>query len=221
MVSKKRIGAAMLAGFLALTLSACERKNYTEEDRIRIESSDEYKNFEFGIGEHIMSIPLDKDPCKEVRQLDYHPGYKITGIGSSSSKSSFEGACVLYVNTLPVICHGSGLDRDGNIIYANFGDAIGYVKPEEEKSKFLKKFYEGEHILCVPIDHDPGRKNRQYQYREGYEAVGIATTSDKSSFDGGCIVYVNTVPVTCSLTEEKGGKEYYLSFGIPAVEKTK
>ncbi len=221
MVSKKRIGAAMLAGFLALTLSACEKKNYTEEDKIRIESSDEYLNYEFGIGEHIISIPIRDNPTREVMQLEYHPGYKITGIGSVSDKYSFDGACLLYVNNYPVMCHGTGLDQDGKIIYSNFGDAIGYVKPEEEKSKFLKKFYEGEHILCVPIDHDPTRENKQYLYREGYEIVGIAVNCDQYSFDGGCVVYVNTVPVTCSLTEEKGGKEYYLSFGIPAVEKTK
>ena len=220
MVSKKKIKAALLAAFLMLTLTACSKKNYTEEDRIRIESSDDYLRHEIGIGEHIISIPLGENPLKEVMQIDYHPGYKIVGIGAVSDKISFDGACLLFVNRYPVICHGSGLDNDGNIIYSNFGEAIGYVKPEEVKSKFLKKFYEGEHILCVPIVEDPIKENKQYPYHEGYEVVGIATTCDELSFDGACLLYVNNVPVTCSLTKEKDGKEYYLTFGVP-VEKEK
>ena len=138
MVSKKRIGAAMLAGFLALTLSACEKKNYTEEDKIRIESSDEYLNYEFGIGEHIISVPFRDNPSREVMQLDYHPGYKITGIASVSDKYSFDGACLLYVNNYPVMCHGTGLDQDGKIIK---GHADGYSKVEIH-SYLLSEGYE-------------------------------------------------------------------------------
>ena len=223
MVSKKKIKAALLAAFLMLTLTACSKKHYTEEDRIRIESSDEYKRKEFDVGKHIISIPLEEreDPRDKVMQYEYHEGYKVIGIAVTDYRGSYTGSCIMYKNDYPVICKGESLDNYGNIIYG-FGEAVGYEQQEEYKTKFLKLFYPGEHILSIPIDTEMYTELTQYQEYEGYEAVGIGGTrycDNKDSYNT-CVLYVNTKPVLCSLTEERDNKEYYLTFGEP-VEKEK
>ena len=221
MVTKRRIKAALLAAFLMLTLSACSRKNYTEEDRIRIESSDEYKRKEYDVGKHIISIPLDKneDPTEKAMQYEYHEGYKVIGMAVANYKSGYRGSCIMYKNDYPVVCKGETLDNYGNIIYG-FGEAVGYEKHEEYKTKFLKLFYPGEHILSIPSMVDLTNEMVQYQDYEGYEPVGIGLRYYGNPEDKVCVLYVNTKPVLCSLTEERDNKEYYLTFGEP-VEKEK
>ena len=81
-----------------------------------------------------------------------------------------------------------------------------------------KIFNEGEHIISVPLE-DMNNENYQIDYYDGYEVIGIATSSYgkiAGYYAGGCVLYKNTQKVKC--VEDDEGK--CTSFGIP-VEETK
>ena len=215
---KKRIKAALLAAFIALTLSSCSKKHYTEEDRLRIESSEEYNRKEYGAGEHIVSIDIN-NRTKGNKQYDYHKGYRVAGLAMHYDSHIPYDIALVYENDYPVECKGSSLDDYGNIIYADFGEPIGYEEKEEIKTKFLKLFNPGEHILSVDVDNRT-KGNKQYEYHEGYRVAGVAMRWDSHIPYDITVLYVNTEPVICAITEVKDNKEYYLSFGEP-MEKEK
>lgn len=84
---------------------------------------------EFNAGEHIISIPLNKQELENY-QIDYYDGYEPIGIASSSYghyEYSYGGGCILYTNTEKVKCIK---DENGN--YTSFG-----IPKEDAKS--LKK----------------------------------------------------------------------------------
>ena len=61
----------------------------------------------------------------------------------------------------------------------------------------------------------------QYPDYEGYEPVGIGGRYYDSLWpEKVSVLYVNTKPVICAITEVKDNKEYYLTFGEP-IEKEK
>ena len=214
MVSKRRIKAALLTAFLMLTLTACSRKNYTKEEGERIVNSESYKNKTLDIGEHTISVPYkDKDPTREIIQYPYYAGYKAVGIAAKADRGSYISSCIVYQNEYPVECHGMDLDNNGNIIY-DFGNPIGYEKPEGYQTRLLKLFNPGEHILSIPFKDDTVTKRpMQYEYHEGYEIVGVASYYYDGGNDRSCVLYVNTEPVLCAITEEKKGEERYITFG--------
>jgi len=212
-----RLKAMLVAGALAVsgaTLTGCGEK-YDGNERVFQESTQEYGADLLDVGKHIISVPI-KDPVYNIMQYNYHPGYKVVGITSSSLLYTFNGACLVYVNEYPVECNCTDVDKNGNRIYGKFGKPIGYERKETDKNEFNP----GEHIISVPIDDAPYYGITQFEYHEGYEVVGMASSSSGYFFDGGCVLYVNTVPVKCTLTKVEDGKELYLSFGTP-MEETK
>lgn len=76
-----------------------EDKEYDTTDGIK----------EFGVGEHIISIPMTKDNRYNNFYYENHDGYKIVGVEGSEINGvwyshHFTGGVVLYVNTVPVRC---------------------------------------------------------------------------------------------------------------------
>lgn len=90
-------------------------------------------NNEFGVGEHIISVPImetDDNRENEV-QYEYHEGYVVVGISTSAygkNGNVFGGGVILYKNVVPVVC---SLSEDG---YTTFGTPI-----EVEKEHLLGK----------------------------------------------------------------------------------
>ena len=167
----------------------------------------------FNVGEHIISVPV-KDLGYTIEQYEYHKGYRVVGIATSTAQYSTRGTYILYVNEYPVECHSSNVDGNGNYIYTDFGTPQGYYEEETIETETTKEFNPGEHIISIPIE-DQVYSSVEYEYHEGYEPVGIATSYRKFSYDKGCILYVNTEKVTCTKTITEDGNEQYLTFGIP------
>ena len=215
-----RLKALLLAGTIAVTsagLSGCSSDKY-EGMELRTSSSQTYDKKVFGVGEHIISVPI-KNPTSGVNQYNYHPGYKVAGIASANFSYSYAGACILYENEYPVECYSTGTDKNGNSLYESFGDPIDFSREEANKTGNTRDFGVGEHILSVEIKN-PTSDPKQYEYHEGYEIAGIATAYYGYSFGGACILYVNTEPVRCTVSGKSGNKESYLTFGTP-IEKGK
>lgn len=230
-----RLKALLLAGTILLTsssLAGCSKKNSKDKDSntkedsaIIVQDSTKY----FDIGEHIISIPIDSDESShlvpihkvfsEVKQYEYHEGYKAVGIAVSCHAYSYGGACIIYENEYPVECHSTSIDENGNSIYKDFGRPIDFQREETTKTSNTKDFNIGEHIISIPIK-DPTSEAMQYEYHEGYEVIGIATSDYAYDFGGACILYVNTQSVTCTITESSDNQELYLSFGIPLEKET-
>lgn len=90
----------------------------------------------FGVGEHIISIPIP-DPTDDVVQYVSYDGYEAIDIATSAHGrlESFAGAAILYVNTVPVKCMPTTKD-DGNYKYLTFGTPI---EPEKTLNKTSQK----------------------------------------------------------------------------------
>jgi hypothetical protein len=75
---------------------------------------------EFGVGEHILSVPISEDNRVEYYEYVSHEGYELVGIASIAvGKYNSYGCCVaLYKNTQPVNCVRN---KDG---YTSFGKPI-------------------------------------------------------------------------------------------------
>ncbi len=213
-----KLKAMLLAGAIAasgISLTGCSPK-YDGNEIIFSEKEQVYGTDVLDVGKHIISVPIKK-PFSEIEQYNYHPGYKVVGIASSSLAYSFHGACLVYENEYPVECDCTSIDDKGNRLYEKFGKPIDYVKEERNPGEFNP----GEHIISIPVG-SPYSDITQYEYHEGYEVVGMTSSSLAYSFYGAAVLYVNTVPVKCSLTKVEDGKDKYLSFGIPMeIDETK
>ncbi len=93
---------------------------------------------DFGIGEHIISVPI-KDPRNYTIQHIGYDGYEAVGIAISSYGKSdvlsnwYGGGAILYVNTEPVRCEISYYEGEKGC-YASFGTPIVL---EDNKTKIL------------------------------------------------------------------------------------
>jgi len=86
---------------------------YEKEETL---SGDNWK--EFAPGEHIISVPLEKNTSDNF-QVKYYDGYETIGIASSAYGAYAycdKGGCVLYINNEKVKCIA---DKDG--AYTSFG----------------------------------------------------------------------------------------------------
>ena len=172
----------------------------------------------FDAGEHIISVPIsEKNDIRENNvQYEYHPGYEPIGISITAwghFDNYFGGGAITYANTEKVECSSSLVDSDGNYICTDFGTPVYYNEEKYTSNNNMKVFGIGEHIISVPINEDNRLAQFQYDYHEGYEIVGIATSAwghFDNYFGGGVLLYKNTTPVQCTL-----GDHGYTTFGIP------
>ena len=220
-----RLKAMLLSGSIALTstsLAGCSNKDNSTGSNQEIVS--EVTTTHFGIGEHIISVPIS--PKNDIRfsnvQYDYYPGYEPIGISLTATgkyTNSFGGGAIIYSNVEEVECTSNLVDKNGNYLYLEFGTPM-YIESEYGSNGNIKEFNVGEHIISIPIDEDNRSNNFQYEYHEGYEVVGIATTATgqyTNIYGGGVLLYKNITPVKCTR-----GDNGYTSFGIPLeIEKTK
>ena len=220
-----RLKAMLLTGVIAITCSAltgCGDEIDTHTDSKQAIVVQEVTK-RFGVGEHIISVPIKKDVRDKNFQYEYHPGYEPVGISLTAYGqlySAFGGGAIIYTNNREVECSTSITDGHGNNTFLDFGIPVEYIQEVDLNNDDIKAFDVGEHIISVPIKKDVRDKNFQYEYHEGYEVVGIAATAQGRSFNGyggGIVLYKNIVPVKC-IHDDNG----YTSFGIPfEVEKTK
>ncbi|MDE5888521.1 MAG: hypothetical protein K2H20_00720 [Bacilli bacterium] len=86
----------------------------------------------FGVGEHIISIPIP-DPTNDNVQYQPYEGYEAIDIATAcyGRLKGFSGAAILYVNTVPVKCVPTN-ERNGNYQYLTFGTPI---EPEKVLNK--------------------------------------------------------------------------------------
>ena len=211
-----RLKAMLIAGMMCLTsstLTGCGSKDNKSEDLNAPEST-----VCFDVGEHIISVPIEENFKFDNFQHEYYEGYEPVGI-SLATHASFLGSTnvkgtIIYSNVEEVNCSSSLIDEDGNYLYLDFGTPLYYSYDENDfKSKGnIKEFDIGEHIISVPITEDNRNNNMQYDYHEGYEVVGMATTmsSDFPTVFDGVLLYKNIIPVKC-LLKDNG----YTEFGIP------
>lgn len=161
---------------------------------------------EFLPGEHIVMVNVDIDEnSKTPIQLEAPEGYKFEGLNID-----VDSIKALYVNTDSVIAISTGVDINDNPVFTDFGELC---YQNEDSFQDTNIFKPGEHIVAMPINKPDKDKNFQVEFHEGYETTDITTyTSDRTkTFDGGFIVYVNTVDVECDNNSQ---------FGIP-IEKCK
>ncbi len=97
----------------------------------------------------------------------------------------------------------------------------GCMRNNNETDEIIEElamiFGVGEHIISVPIIEDNKNRNFQYDYRDGYEIVGVSSSSygKYDLYGGEALLYKNITPVKC-VRNENG----YTSFGAP-IEKEK
>lgn len=217
-----RLKAILLAGTIALTspsLTACSNKDSETNSNQEIIAQD--STMHFGVGEHIISVPIS--PKNDIRfnnvQYDYYPGYEPIGISITAHgmfDNDFGGGAIIYANIEEVDCSSRLVDKNGNYLYLDFGTPTYYTEDEYNVKGNIKEFNVGEHIISVPISEDNRFDYFQYEYRDGYEVVGIATSAHgkfDNDFGGGVLLYKNITPIKC-VREDNG----YTSFGIP-IEK--
>lgn len=207
---------------LSTMLSACgSENNYIKDGRASNSTSfDGMQNY-FDIGEHIISVPINEDPRNHIRQYEYHPGYKPVGISVTTYGEyfdSFGGASMTFVNTEEVVANVTGKNADGEAVFTRFGI------PTDENNKPHEDgvFDVYEHIISIPINYSLDEENIQIDYIEGYELVGICDSAYGryiSSNSGGCLLYVNIVPVKVEPTND-GNNVTYANIGVPMVENT-
>lgn len=218
----KRLKAMLLAGTITVAssnLTGCGNQN---SGAVAITQN---TTIHFDVGEHIISVPIstENDIRENNVQYEYHPGYEPIGISLNAwglYHNYFDGGSIIYSNTEEVECSSNSIDKDGNYICTNFGTPIYYNKEGYDSNNNTKEFDIGEHIISVPINEDNRLEQFQYDYHEGYEVVGIATSSwggYHNYFAGGVLLYKNITPVQCALTDDG-----YITFGKPIKsEKTK
>ena len=85
----------------------------------------------FGIGEHIISVPIS-DPTDRNIQYQFYEGYEVLDIAISAygDLECFGGGVILYSNTVPVICTPT-ITKNNVYKYINFGTP---VEPEETRT---------------------------------------------------------------------------------------
>ena len=203
-INTKNLSVLLSSIILAGTLTSCGVELSEAEATTR----------RFDIGEHTISIPLEQDPRKKAVQYQYHEGYIPTSIDMNFSKSkysyNYNGSMITYTNVKEVEVRTKMVNQNGEYIYNSFGK----VENEENKKTTSKKEFDtGEHILSIPYDRDLSNATFQLPFYEGYEVVGI---SNPVASSGGCLLYINIVPVECEESEENT----YTTFG-KVIEKQK
>lgn len=218
----KRLKAMLLAGTITVASSSLTGCGNQSSGAVAITQN---TTVHFDVGQHIISVPIstENDIRENNVQYEYHPGYEPIGISITAwgnFKNYFGGGSIIYANTEEVEYISNSIDKDGNYICTNFGTPMYYNEEENHSNSNIKEFGVGEHIISVPINEDNRLEQFQYDYHEGYEVVGIATSSwgdVKNYFGGGILLYKNTTPVQCTLTDNG-----YTIFGKPMKsEKTK
>ena len=239
---RQGIASILLAGTILVTgssLTGCSDSEYPNNNSTFIDKEyndeDTGKTKIFQPGEHIISKNTtekiteedENNPYNEITQVEYHDGYKCVGLGISvyvpykGSTSSFDEASIVYINENEVECKSSGKDANGNDVYTDFGNPIGYKKVETKEIDDQKEFEIGTHILIIPVK-SPDEKDVQYTFHEGYELVDIALTSEVHNGNNALAMYVNTEKVKCKKTgsnKETDESEFH-EFGTP-IEKNK
>jgi len=217
----KALALAVLIAGTSAGMSGCSNDDNSDDLNQAIVS--EISTMQFNAGEHIISVPIEGDIRNGCFQHQFRKGYRPIGISLSAYgklSNNYYGGAIIYSNTETVECVSTFIDESGNYVYADFGipffDDFSDVNDSNEP---VKEFGIGEHIISVPMN-DNRSENLQIEYREGYEIVGMASTAygqHSDNYGGGVLLYVNTVPVKCTL-DENG----YTSFGIPLeISKTK
>lgn len=213
----RQLRALLLAGTIAVSgvgLSGCSKENADVSQLPVIEESVKT----FGIGEHILTVPIQQDIRKDVFQYEYIPGYEPVGISVSAYgtyTNSYGGGSIVYQNTEEVRCYSDTVDASGQYLYLNFGES----QDTRESSSVIdgvKEFAPGEHIISIPLTQDIRDERFQIQAIDGYELVGIATSANgtyANSNCGGVLLFKNVETVRCT-SNEKG----FTTFGIPVVE---
>ena len=237
---RQGIASILLAGTILVTgssLTGCSEEYPNSNSTFVDNNNEENKNSKtktFQPGEHIISKNItdeiteedENNPYNEITQVEYHDGYKCVGLGVSvyvpykGSTSSFDEASIVYINENEVECKSSGKDANGNDVYTDFGNPIGYKKVETKEIDDQKEFEIGTHILIIPVK-SPDEKDVQYTFHEGYELVDIALTSDHHRGNEALAMYVNTEKVKCKKTgsnKETGESEFH-EFGTPIENK--
>lgn len=217
-----RLKSLILAGSIFLTSSSlvgCSSSNNKDNETSIIQTETTI----YDIGEHILSVPIEEDIRTCNFQYEYHPGYEPVGISLKAYGQIFNnygGGAILYSNTEPVECCSIQTSSSDEFLSLDFGTPLSIKQTDEDKKEKIKEFGVGEHIISIPLTSDNSTDNIQYEYHEGYEVVGIATTSYGqrfNNFGGGVILYKNITPVKCNLADNG-----YTMFGIPfETEKTK
>ena len=175
-----------------------------------------YDDRSFDAGEHIISIEID-DPTIEKKQYEYHEGYKVVGISTDAHGEysyNYGQAHLVYSNEYPVKCHPTHIKGE-ELLYTDFGEPTNYEREKTTSGTGWREFNPGEHIISVPLEEQE-TNNYQINYHDGYEVVGIASSSYgkyQSVYGGGCILYVNTEKVKC--IEDESDENSYTTFGIP------
>lgn len=206
----KRIICIPVVGIImATSFSGC-----SEKPQIVTVEDGEYDDKIFNEGEHIISVEID-DPTKERLQYEYHEGYRPVGISTEAHGQygyNFGKAHMLYVNEYLVKCRPT-YKQDSELMYTDFGAPLEYEREKTAADTTWEEFNVREHIISVPLDKNE-QDNYQVKYYDGYEPIGIATSSFGKygyNYGGGCILYTNTEKVKC-VKDENGN---YTSFGIP------
>ena len=174
----------------------------------------------FESGEHIIAVPID-DPRHEIVEYETHIGYEPVGISASAysrDNNVFGDAYILYENNCEVIAHPTSKDKDGNVYYSDFGYPVEYNDEDTKETAYTIEYLPGEHIVSVPFS--PYVESLQFDYYDGYEPVGIATTAyGKENYHpgGGCILYTNTEKVE----KEKNSENVFATPIEDAKQKTK
>ncbi|MBR3117052.1 MAG: hypothetical protein IKF36_04185 [Bacilli bacterium] len=226
-----RLKAMLLAGTFALTstsLTGCEIESNSTESNQEIVS--EMTTTHFGIGQHIISVPIENDVRYSNVQYDYHPGYEPIGIALTAVGqygNFYAGGGILYSNVEEVEC----VSVDNNEKYLEFGTPL-HIEQECVSSDNIKEFNVGQHIISIPIKEEQLNEDirynyYQYEYHEGYEVVGIALTSIgtggaySNCYGGGVLLYKNIVPVKCIGSVDENEETHFTEFGEPIeLEKT-
>lgn len=205
------VSGTIIVGFISGIVGLCYM-DYKNRHNQLTDAPSISQNYD--VGEHVISAPISEkiDLSKKNYQFENISGYEPIGLTIKGRT----GGAILYSNKKEVCCTSDKVNKDGKYYYLDFGTPIdnnehGYTKKEPNE------FNVGEHILSVPMNYSSMDENLQYDLPEGYEIVGIATSSygKYSSNTGGALLYKNVVPVKCHL-EENG----YTSFGQP-IEKEK
>lgn len=209
----KRLKAIALAG--TLTVASSSLTGCGNNDTVTITQD---TTVHFDAGEHTISVPISEknDIREDNAQYEYHPGYEPIGISITAwggVDNHFGGGAIIYANTEEVECSSNLVDSNGNYICTDFGTPTYYKDVKYNLNNSTKEFDIGEHIISTPISEDNRSEQIQYDYHEGYEIVGIATSAwghYDNHFGGGVLLYKNTTPVQCTL-----GDHGYTTFGIP------
>lgn len=214
----RQLRALLLAGTIAVSgvgLSGCSSKDTDTPHLTVIEESVKT----FGIGEHILTVPIEKDIRKDVFQYEYIPGYEPVGISVSAYgtySNSYGGGSIVYQNTEEVTCYSDSVDASGQYMYLNFGSTDENANSSSPVVDGVKEFAPGEHIISIPLNQDIRDERFQVQAIDGYELVGIATSANGTYSNkncGGVLLFKNIETVRC--TSAGNG---FTTFGIPVVE---